>query len=908
MFRALVSLTLAAAAGLAGARAADVDIPFQKFVLDNGLTLLVHEDPKAPIVAVNVWYHVGSKNEKPGRTGFAHLFEHLMFNGSENYDDDYFKATEVLGATDLNGTTNEDRTNYFQNVPKNAVDRILWLESDRMGHLIGAIDQERLDEQRGVVQNEKRQYENEPYTLADDLITKAVWPAGHPYSWTVIGSMEDLSAARLEDVHAWFRSYYGAANATIVVAGDIKAADALERVKKYFGDVPPGPPVSRHRTWIAKRSGTQRQTAEDRVPAARVLKVWNVTPTGWADTDHLDLIAKVLASGKNSRLYKRLVYDERLASSVQAFVDDREIASLFRIEATASPGGSLAAVEKALDEELARLLEEGPTAAEVERARAQTIAGFVRGIERIGGFGGKSDILARSQVFLGSPDAWKQGYERVRTATPADLAGAARRWLADGAYVLEIHPFPERTAAATGADRSKLPDPGATPAATFPKIQRAKLSNGLSIALVERRAIPVVEMDLILDAGYAADRADLTGTAALALDMLDEGTKTRSSLEISDQLQRLGATLGTGSALDTSNVSMSALKANLDASLDLFADVVLNPAFPPSDFERLRAQRLAQIRQEKAEPVSMAIRVMPPLMYGAGHSYGVPLTGSGYESTVAKMTRDDLAAWHKAWFQPDRATLVVVGDTSLAELQPKLEARLKDWKPGKAPAKSVAAVPARRGTTIYVVDRPGSIQSVILAGQLAPAKANPDEVALQTMQTILGGGFISRINLNLREDKHWSYGAGGFLLDARAQRPYIFFAPVQADKTKESMQELLEEIRGIRGGRPVTPEELQGAKDQMTLTLAGQWETNDAVAGSLVELVSFGLPDDYVTTFPAKVRALGAADVPAVATKTLRPDDLLWVVVGDRARIEPKLAELGWGEIRFVDADGRPVK
>jgi zinc protease len=899
---------LAAAAALAGARAADIDIPYQKFVLDNGLTLLVHEDPKVPIVAVNVWYHVGSKNEKLGRTGFAHLFEHLMFNGSENFNDDYFKAVEPIGATDLNGTTNEDRTNYFQNVPKNAFDRILWLESDRMGHLLGAITQSKLDEQRGVVQNEKRQYENEPYTLADELIAKSVWPAGHPYSWTVIGSMEDLSAARLEDVQEWFKAYYGAANATLVVAGDVKAADALERVKKYFGDIPPGPPVSRHETWIAKRTGAQRQVAQDRVPAARVIKIWNVPPTGSEDTDRLELVARVLASGKNSRLYKRLVYDDRIASSVQAYLDDREIASLFRIEATTQPGGDLAAVEKAVDEELAKLLAEGPTPAEVERARAEIVAGFVRGIERIGGFGGKSDILARSQVFLGSPDAWKRSYDRANAANPAQLSEAARRWLSDGVYTLEIHPFPELAAAATGTDRSKLPDSGTTPAATFPKIHRSKLSNGLSLVLVERRAVPVVEMDLILDAGYAADRTDLTGAAALALDMLDEGTKTRTSLEISDQLQRLGASLGTGSSLDTSTVSMSALKANLDASLDLFADVVLHPAFPQADFDRLKTQRLAQIRQEKAEPISMALRVMPPLMFGAGHSYGVPLTGSGYENTVAKITRDDLAAWHRAWFQPDRATLVVVGDTSLAEIQPRLEARFAGWKAGKAPAKNVATVPARKGATIYLVDRPGSIQSVILAGQLAPPKANPDEVALQTMQAILGGSFISRINMNLREDKHWAYGAGGFLVDARGQRPYLFYAPVQADKTRESMQELLKEIRGIRGERPVGAEELSGAKDLMTLTLAGQWETNNAIAASLSEIVTFGLPDDYVTTFPAKVRGLAAAEVPAVASKVVRPDDLLWVVVGDRSQIEPKIRELGWGEIKVVDADGRPVK
>ena len=376
------------------AESAAIDVPYQKFVLKNGLSLIVHEDHKAPIVAVNVWYHVGSKNERPGKTGFAHLFEHLMFGGSEHHQRRYIEAMEPIGATDLNGTTNSDRTNYFENVPTSALDYTLWLESDRMGHMLGAIDQKTLDLQRGVVQNEKRQGENQPYGLAYELITKATYPPGHPYSWTVIGSMDDLNAASMSDVQEWFKTYYGPSNAVLVLAGDIDANTARQKVEKYFGDIPAGPPIAAQRVWVAKMTGSHRQVAQDRVPQARIYEVWNVPQTGSPDADYLDMLSRVLAQGKSSRLYKRLVYDDQIATDVSAFNSTQEIGGQFRIQATARPGDDLTKVEKAIDEELARLLEAGPTGLEVERVKNQMLAAFVRGIERVGGFGGKSDLLA----------------------------------------------------------------------------------------------------------------------------------------------------------------------------------------------------------------------------------------------------------------------------------------------------------------------------------------------------------------------------------------------------------------------------------------------------------------------------------------------------------------------------------
>jgi zinc protease len=904
----LLCATLAAGASQApqkaGGPGTTLDIPFKKFVLKNGLTLIVHEDHKAPIVAVNVWYHVGSKNERPGKTGFAHLFEHLMFNGSEHFDDDFFKATEKVGASELNGTTSEDRTNYFEDAPKEALDFLLWLESDRMGHLLGAVSQAKLDEQRGVVQNEKRQGENRPYAIAEELINQGTYPVGHPYSWTVIGSMEDLNAASLDDVKQWFRNYYGAANATLVVAGDVDPESVLQKVQNYFGDIPPGPPVTRHEAWLAKRSGQQRQVAQDRVPQPRLYKVWNVPQYGAQDTDYLSLASDILASGKSSRFYKRLVYDEQIATDVSAYVDAREIGGHFIIEATARPGVPLSKVEKALDEELARFLANGPTAGELERVKTQTQASFIRGLERIGGFGGKSDTLAMNQVFRGRPDAWKETLERVRRATPDDLRDTAKRWLSDGVYVLEIQPLPDFQTTASDVDRSKLPVPTIQPKVGFPNLERETLANGLKVVLAQRHSVPVVELALQVDAGYASDHSTQPGTAKLALNMLLQGTKSRNALQISDELDRLGATLHTGSDLDSSSVSMSALKQNLSPSLELFADVIENPTFPNADFARMQKQQLDGIRHEKAEPNSMALRVLPGLLYGPNHPYSTPFTGSGTEASVARISREDAVKFHDTWFKPNNATLVIVGDTTMAEIKPRLEQLFANWKAGEVPAKNLAQVKPPQKPLVYLIDRPGSVQSAIFVGELAPPKANPQETAIEVMNDILGGTFTSRLNMNLREDKHWSYGVRSSLVDARGPRPFFVAAPVQTDKTKEAMTEILKELEGITTSKPASPDEVAKIQKERTLKLAGAWESNDAVAASISRMVRLDLPADYYDTYAARFLGLKQAEVDAAARNVVHPTQRVWVVVGDRAKIEADIRSLGLGEVRLITPDG----
>jgi zinc protease len=830
-----------------------------------------------------------------------------MFGGSENYHGRYIEAMERVGATDLNGTTNNDRTNYFEDVPTSALDYTLFLESDRMGHLLGSFDQKTLDLQRGVVQNEKRQGENQPYGVTEQLITENTYPAGHPYSWTVIGSMDDLNAASMADVKEWFRTYYGPSNAVLVLAGDIDFETARAKVEKYFGDIPAGPPIGKQEAWVAKMTGTHRGTVQDRVPQARIYKIWNVPQYGSPDADYLMLVSRCLAQGRVSRLYKRLVYDDQIATDAQATVRQNEIGSQFYITATARRGQELSKVEKEIDEELARFLESGPEPQELQRVKTEYAAAFIRGVDRIGGFGGKSDVLARGQAFLGDAGAYKTELQRVQDASVQDLKSAARRWLSDGVYVLEVHPYPGYKTATESVDRSKLPETGTPPELKLPKLERVTLSNGLKVILAQRHEIPVVEFRLQVDAGYAADQFASPGTASLTTALLDGGTAKRSAMQISEEVASLGAQLRASSSLDVSNVSLSALKSNLDPSLELYADVILNPSFPDSDFRRQQKQQISAIQREKVTPQSMGMRVFPGLLYGANHAYGNPLTGSGNEASVAKLTREDLVKFHDTWFKPNHATLVVVGDTTLGELTPKLEKLLDGWKQGDIPAKNIGTVDYQPKPVVYLLDRPGAIQSVILAGEIAPPRNNPDEIGIETMNNILGGNFGARINMNLREDKHWSYGASSRLIAARGQRPFYVNAPVQTDRTKEALVEIDKELRGILGAKPPTAEELAKVQANETLSLPGSRETMTEVANSIETLVEYGLPDDYYDTYAGRVRALQVSDTEAIAKRVVRPDNLVWVVVGDRAKIEAGIRELHLGELKFLDADGKPM-
>ncbi len=885
-----------------------IDIPYKKFVLPNGLRLVVHEDHKAPIVAVNIWYHVGSKNEKPGKSGFAHLFEHLMFNGSENYNTDYFQALEAIGATDLNGTTNEDRTNYFQNVPVNALDQVLWLESDRMGHLLGAIDQAKLDEQRGVVKNEKRQGENQPYAKGWDIIQKEMFPPHHPYGHTVIGEMEDLESASVEDVHEWFKAYYGAANAVLVIAGDITPEVAYEKAMLYFGNIPAGPTIARPLVNIPKRTGETRSEFQDRVPEAQVVMVWNTPQWGTEESVYLDLVSDVLSSGKNSRLYKKLVYDLQFCTSVFSFNNPSEIAGNFYIGARVKQGHTVAEVEKAINEELMSFLNNGPTDEEINRVKSAYFAGFIKGLERIGGFGGKSDLLASNEVYGNTPDAYKQQLKWYHQANAGQLLQTSNKWLSDGRFVLVCNPLPDFSVTGKEADRSKIPALTAPAEVTFPAIQRATLKNGMKVLLTQRKESPTVVASMMFDAGFTSDKfGGQLGLASISMSMLMEGTKTKNALEINEQLQLLGASMNASNDLDYSYITLNTLRQNLDKSLDLMADVALNPAFPEADFKRLQDQQISGIQNEKKQPRSMVMRIAPTLLYGEDHPYAMPMSGLGEEETVRNLTTKNIRDFYSRWMKPNNATIVVTGDISMTELVNALESRFGSWAKGTTPKKEIPVVSAKNNGKIYVIDRPESPQTMIYSGYLIDKYGSVDENALDQVNNVLGGDFTSRINMNIREDKHWSYGVRSFVQNTKGQRPFLIMAPVQTDKTKESVQEITKEISSFITDKQMTEAEFDKTKQNTVMGMAGMWETNAAVNGSARSLLRYGLSDSYWNDYAKSVQKLSLNDTKSVAKKVLQPSNLSWFMAGSADKILPGLSELGM-EIILIDANGNLVK
>jgi predicted Zn-dependent peptidase len=888
-------------------------IPYEKFTLENGLTVVVHTDRKAPIVAVNLWYHVGSKNEQAGKTGFAHLFEHLMFQGSEHYDDEYFKPFEQVGATSMNGTTSFDRTNYFQNVPTTALDLALWMESDRMGHLLGVVTQPRLDEQRGVVKNEKRQGENRPYGRVSEIVFRASFPSGHPYRTLPIGSMADLDAATLDDVREWFRAYYGAANAVLVLAGDIDVATARAKAEKYFGHIAPGPAITRPGLWIAARTDSRRETMHDQVAQPRWQRYWNTPPDNTRDSEYLGLVGEILGGGKTSRLYERLVYRERLADSVAAGQSPLEIAGLFTLSADVKQGVPVARVEAAMMEELQRFIDQGPTKAELERARIAIRAGFIRGLERIGGFGGKADVLASCEVYAGDPGCYRQSLDWIEAAKPADLQRVARQWLSQGDYTLEVLPQPAYTAAATDVVDRK-PGPPVTsefPDIVFPQLQRARLSNGIPVIIATRPGVPVARVSLMFDGGFVGDQGRKPGTASFAMSLLDEGAGKLDSLAIADRAERLGAQITSAAGLDTAFAAVSMLTDQADPSLALLADVVRRPRFPQHEIERVRKEWIAGIAREKMSPDSLALRVLPPLLYGAGHPYAIPFSGSGTEASVSALTRDDLAAYQRDFLRPDNATIIVTGAVTPATILPLLERHFGDWQPpagASPPRAAIAAATGSSGTRVYLLDRPGAPQTSILAGQLLPSSFAPDRIELNTANEVLGGTFTSRINMNLREDKHWSYGARSSLTETRGQRPWLLSAPVQTDKTVESIREIRRELADVLAAKPITADEVDKIRSRDVRALSGQYETNAAVSGAIGDIVRFGRPDDYVRTLQSLLEAQTDAGVRQAAAQAFRPDSLTWIIVGDLSKIEAPIRELGLGSVQVLDADGNVLR
>ena len=902
IFLILVTVTISSIQAYSQPELEVPDIEFETFTLDNGLTVVVHEDRKVPMVAVNIWYHVGSKNEKPGKTGFAHLFEHLMFNGTENYNAEYFEPFEKIGATDQNGTTNSDRTNYFQNVPTNALDLALWMESERMGHILNVIDQDKLDEQRGVVQNEKRQGENQPYGQVWNAIGEAVFPKGHPYSWSVIGSMDDLNAATLDDVKEWFETYYGPTNAVLALAGDIDVETAKIKVQEYFGDIPGGPPLTKPKKWIAKRSEQTREVMEDNVPQTRIYKVWNVAEDGTNEAQALDLASSTLAGSKNSPLYQELVYKTGLASGVSAFYYGREIAGLFVIVATVASGQDPDEVEKVIDDTLEKYLQRGPDTKLLKNIKTSSISSLTNGLQRIGGFGGKSDILATYQTLYGDAGAFREQLSIYLNTSAVDIKKAANKWLTSGDYVLSIVPAKKTSVVKSQVDRSKgIPYPTEKLSYSFPKIQSAVLDNGSKLVLAERNDLPLVNLEVVFNKGWAIESNEQQGLANFTMSMMDEGTKKYSSLDFAEAQERLGSGIGYGSSIDTTYASLSSMKVNLEATLDLFKEGLLNPIFPQAELDKVKKRWLDSIDQQLNNPGSVANRKIRGLVYGEGHPYAKE-SSSGLKETVEQFTREDLVQMHSLLTNPSDSTFIVTGDISLNEATELLNKKFNDWTSQTSDINPIDlfTVEDQSEPRVFLIDKPGAIQSYILAAQLLPPTNSDDDILIDYMNYAIAGSFTSRINMNLREDKSWSYGVRTSTGYSQGQRLMRMTAPVQTDKTAPAILEVLREYNQYVNDSPITADELSKIKNARTLRLPGQYETLGALLGGMEDIVKYNRDFDYLDTIADKRNAILLEDVRSASKKYLDTNKWTWVIVGDLEQIESPVRELNIGKVEIL--------
>ena len=888
-----------------------VNIEYETFTLDNGLRVVVHEDRKAPVVAVSVWYNVGSKDEPPGRTGFAHLFEHLMFNGSENAPGDYFEPLREIGATDLNGTTWFDRTNYFQTVPRSALERSLFLESDRMGHLLGAVTQENLTNQIGVVQNEKRQGDNQPYGMVEYAQLEALFPEGHPYHHSTIGSMADLSAASLGDVHAWFRERYGPNNAVLVLAGDINAAEARPLIERYFGDIPRGAVNTPAQADVPTLPARVDELMHDRVATTRLYRNWVVPGLTNDDVVPLSVGAAVLGGLASSRLDNMLVREEQTAVSVSANVQQFHRVSLFEVEVNVKPGQDAAAVSRRLDEIIAEFVASGPTEDEVRRTIMRTLSARIQGLERVGGFNGKAVALAEGMLYADNPDFQRQRLHDLAAVTPEQVRTAMQRWLSRPVYALRVdpgqrEPYAEPPATGTGQSASSAPETGPivprqapaigeASALDFPSVQRSRLSNGVEIVYAQRTAVPVTYVAVEFDAGTAADPANRLGTQSLMLSLLDEGTTSLNSVQIAEAQERLGATISTGASLDRTVIGLTALSPTLDPSLTLLGDIIRNPAFEASEVERLRRQQLASIASELTNPGAIASRALPGLLYGTSHPYGRPFSGSGTADVVGSLTRDELIAFHQAWIRPDNATIFVVSDLPLNRVTAAFERAFGNWS---APAVARGtknfdvAIPATR-PRIVIVNRPQSPQSFILAGQVLSAEGTEDLLNLTAANEVLGGSFLARINMELRERRGWSYGARGSVNLVEHRIPYIIQAPVQSDRTGDSIAATLEQVNAFLTSDGVRPAELNRNIPGNIRQLSGQFETSPAVLGALRSNALYDRPDNYWETVAGRYRGMTVQSLDETARQYIDNDNFVWVVVGDASVVRPQLERLG---------------
>jgi zinc protease len=902
-------------------------IKYEKYTLSNGLEVILSEDHRLPLVSTDLWYHVGPANELPGHTGFAHLFEHMMFEGSKHVPGNaHIRFLEGAGASDLNGTTDFDRTDYFETLPANQLELALWLESDRMGYLPDKLDQASLTNQQDVVRNERRQsIENSPYGIVEEGVFHLLFPKGHPYYADVMGSHADIQAAKLEDVRNFFKLYYAPNNASLAIVGDIDPAQVKQLVDKYFAPLKRGAPVPKITAVTPPITAERRAVIHDDVELPRVYMAWITSPIFKPGDADADLTSEILGGGKSSRLYKKLVYEKQIALEVSASQQSLMLGSVFEIVVTARPGHTADEMEKAVDDELAEFRKSGPTTVELERARNGTETGMIEGLERLGGFGGVADRLNEYNHYLGNPGYFSQDVHRYDAATTASIRAFAENQLKPTARVVVYGipgkpdlgpdvPTPEnqQKGQSTGGEsvnpeaawRENPPKPSPERPLKLPEPDVFKLFNGLSVYYHYRPELPVVSADLVFNTGSGANPADKPGLASFTANMLQQGTEKRNATQIADEAALLGTNLSSGASMDSSTVGASSLAKNFSAVLDLISDVVLRPTFPPDEVERRRASRVAAFTDERSDPETIVSRTSVSALFGPKSPYGYD--NEGTEASIKAISRDDMMNFWKTNYVPNNAALVVTGSIPASDLKSLIEAKLGSWKSGTIQPPPVGTAEATKAKVI-LVDRPGAQQTMVRLVQRGVRRSTPDYAALEVMNSELGGVFSSRINLNLREEHGYTYGASTFFIFRRAMGYFVAGGGIRTDVTAPAITEIQKEIQRMID-TPMKPDELSLAKDSQARSLPGMFETSGGEAGALAEIYMYNLPRDYFSNLPGQLNAVTAEQAQAVAKKYLHPEEMILVCVGDRAKIEPELAKLNLGETEIRDADGNVVK
>jgi zinc protease len=919
----LAGFAIAGCAARAGSGGApQVNLEFEKYTLPNGLDVILRKDSRLPIVGVNLWYHVGPANETAGRTGFAHLFEHMMFQGSAHVgDDQYFKYLEGAGASFVNGTTDFDRTNYMEDVPSNQLELALWLESDRMGFLLDRLDQGMLSNQQDVVRNERRQsIENAPYVLGQEAVYHLLYPEQHPYRAMVIGSHADIQAAKLEDVHDFFRRYYAPNNASLAIVGDIDIANTKALVEKYFGTIPRGPDVQAVQAETPAITAERRRTMTDKVELPRVYMAWITAPIFKEGDAAAAVAARILGGGKASRLYKRLVYEKKIAQTVTAEQQSLTLGSVFQITATAKPDHTVEQLEAEIDAELAAMASQGPTPEELTAAKNAITSQIVLSLENLGGFGGVADRLNLYNHHLEDPGYLNRDLQRYQAVTAEGVKQIAAEQLAKSKRVLvqvlpgekvvppgppTPPPTPKVAAKVDSKEpwRNEVPKPGPMPTAALPSARRFALPNGLQVYLVESHALPIVTAYLAVRSGSSADPVQLPGLAGFTAAMLDEGTPSRDALAIARDVEMLGASLSTGSSTDGSSVFSQSLKKNAEQTLGIMSEVALQPAFPATEVDRVRNDRLTALLQQRDSPFQTAFKVMWSCLYGPEHPYGHVTLGTG--PALQQMKREDLEAFYKAHFTPANAALILAGDLNEGEARRLAQAAFGEWKgEGEATPKPAAGTAAPE--KVLIVDKQGAPQTAVVVAQLGVTRADPDFEKLNVMNQVLGGLFSSRVNMNLREKHGYSYGAFSFVSENRGVGPIIVGASVREDVTGASVREMMNEVVTLRQ-EGVTEEELKLAKESIARSLPALFETTQSTVATVGQLYLYELPPDYYEGLPKRLEAITGEEVKAVADKHLRPDEMKVIAVGDRTKIDRQIQALNLGPIGYRTADAEPV-